>query len=68
LGWITPCWCRRWLDWKSGHCREVCLNIAALDFVSDPADELIAATSLTYRVPLVTRDERIRACKKLTLA
>jgi PIN domain nuclease of toxin-antitoxin system len=43
--------------------REVCLNLAALDFVSDPADELIAATSLTYRVPLLTRDEKIRASK-----
>jgi PIN domain nuclease of toxin-antitoxin system len=28
--------------------REVCLNMLALDFSSDPADELIAATSLTY--------------------
>lgn len=47
--------------------REVCLNIGALDFAGDPADELIAATSLTYRVPLVTRDERIRSSKKLKL-
>ncbi|MFB3827557.1 MAG: type II toxin-antitoxin system VapC family toxin [Bryobacteraceae bacterium] len=48
--------------------RDVCMNIAALDFASDPADELIAATSLTYHVPLVTRDERIRASRKLKLA
>lgn len=41
--------------------REVCRNLRALDFQSDPADELIAATSLTYQVPLVTRDVRIRA-------
>ena len=47
--------------------REVCLNLMALDFASDPADELIAATSLTYHVPLVTRDERIRSSKKLKL-
>ena len=43
--------------------REVCLNLAALDFKSDPADELIAATSLAYQVPLMTRDARIRASK-----
>ena len=40
--------------------REVCLNLASRDFRSDPADELIAATSLTYQVPLLTRDTRIR--------
>ena len=43
--------------------REVCQNLSALDFVSDPAHELIAATSLTYQVPLVTRDERLLASK-----
>jgi PIN domain nuclease of toxin-antitoxin system len=30
-----------------------------LDFSSDPADELVAATSIVHRVPLVTRDARI---------
>lgn len=48
--------------------REVCLNMLALDFSSDPADELIAATSLTYGVPLVTRDEKIRGSKLLEFA
>jgi PIN domain nuclease of toxin-antitoxin system len=47
--------------------REVCLNLAKLDFTSDPADELIAATSLAYQVPLLTRDERIRSSKRLKL-
>jgi PIN domain nuclease of toxin-antitoxin system len=42
---------------------EICLNLCALDFHSDPADEIIAATSLTYQVPLVTRDTRIRVSK-----
>ena len=42
---------------------EVCLNLRILDFQSDPADELIAATSLTHNVPLVTRDARIRSSK-----
>ena len=35
-------------------------NIRLLDFRSDPADELIAATSLQMNVPLVTRDKNIR--------
>jgi len=43
--------------------REVCLHLRRLDFRSDPADELIAATSLAHRVPLVTRDARIRASR-----
>lgn len=48
--------------------REVCLNLAALDFKSDPADELIAATSITYQVPLMTRDSRIRTSKLVQFA
>ncbi|PWT90716.1 MAG: hypothetical protein C5B56_05020 [Proteobacteria bacterium] len=48
--------------------REVCRNIGQLDFSSDPADEIIAATSLTYHVPLVTRDARIRASKLVRFA
>jgi PIN domain nuclease of toxin-antitoxin system len=38
---------------------QVCRETLRLDFESDPADELIAATSLARRVPLVTRDTRI---------
>lgn len=45
--------------WPLG--REVCLKVRDLDFRSDPADELIAATTLAHQVPLVTRDVRIRA-------
>ncbi len=48
--------------------REVCLNLPSLDFKSDPADELIAATSLTYQVPLLTRDARIRTSKMIQFA
>jgi PIN domain nuclease of toxin-antitoxin system len=40
--------------------RQVCLNLRGLDFQSDPADEIIAATSLTHSIPLLTRDSRIR--------
>jgi PIN domain nuclease of toxin-antitoxin system len=43
--------------------REICLQLRSLDFHSDPADEIIAATSLAYDVPLVTRDMRIRSSK-----
>jgi PIN domain nuclease of toxin-antitoxin system len=39
-----------------------------LDFRGDPADELIAATSVVHRVPLVTRDRRIRKSKIVPLA
>jgi PIN domain nuclease of toxin-antitoxin system len=48
--------------------REVCLKLSDLDFHSDPADELIAATSLAHRVPLLTRDRRILASRKVPLA
>lgn len=47
--------------------QKVCREMLALDFTSDPADELIAATSLAHGVPLVTRDRRIRKSKLLTL-
>ena len=39
-----------------------------LDFAADPADELIAATSVVNRVPLLTRDRRIRASRLVPLA
>lgn len=39
-----------------------------LDFRSDPADEIIAATSVVHRVPLITRDRVIRRSKVVPLA
>jgi PIN domain nuclease of toxin-antitoxin system len=48
--------------------REICLNVLSLDFSSDPADELIAATSLTHNIPLLTRDCRVRSSKLLKFA
>src|SRR5688572_11897432 len=39
-----------------------------LDFKNDPADEIIAATSLANKIPLLTRDEKIRASKVITFA
>jgi len=47
---------------------DVCRAIGTLDFGGDPADEIIAATSVVHRVPLVTRDRRIRASKRVPLA
>lgn len=44
---------------------ETCLALRELDFHSDPADELIAATSLVKRVRLVTRDGRLRNSRLL---
>lgn len=46
----------------------VCQQATRLDFRSDPADEIIAATSVVYRVPLLTRDRRILKSKVVPLA
>ncbi|MDY0004173.1 MAG: PIN domain-containing protein [Polyangia bacterium] len=47
---------------------QVCRAMTQLDFRGDPADELIAATSLAHGVPLLTRDTRIRGSKVVPLA
>ena len=39
-----------------------------LDFRSDPADELIAATSIVHGIPLLTRDRILRASSVVPLA
>ena len=39
-----------------------------LDVAVDPADELIAATSIVHGVPLVTRDRTLRRSKQIPLA
>ncbi len=39
-----------------------------LDFSSDPADEIIAATSLVERIPLLTRDRRMLGSRMVPLA
>ena len=39
-----------------------------LDFGSDPADELIAATSVVHGVPLLTRDSVMRRSRVIPLA
>ena len=47
---------------------EVCRAIDDLDFNSDPADELIAATSVVHSVPLLTRDRKLRKSEVVPLA
>ncbi len=42
--------------------------IPDLDFGSDPADEIIAATSVVHQVPLITRDKRIRKSRRVPIA
>ena len=39
-----------------------------LDFDGDPADQIIAATSIVHDVPLVTRDRVIRKSRMVPLA
>ena len=46
---------------------EICHGIHGLDFRSDPADEIIASTSIVHRLPLVTRDPVIRKSKLVPL-
>ncbi|MFV1958785.1 MAG: type II toxin-antitoxin system VapC family toxin [Planctomycetota bacterium] len=46
----------------------ICRTIRTLDLPGDPADEIIAATSVVERVPLVTRDRKIRSCPAVPLA
>lgn len=47
---------------------EICRASCRLDVRGDPADELIAATSLVHNVPLVTRDRALRRSKQIPLA
>jgi len=47
---------------------EIARKSCELDFSSDPADEIIAATSLVERIPLLTRDRRMRKSRMVPLA
>ncbi len=46
----------------------ICRKIAELDFHSDPADEIIGATSIVHSVPLLTRDQKILGSRLVPLA
>jgi PIN domain nuclease of toxin-antitoxin system len=48
--------------------REVACASTRLDIRGDPADELIAATSVVHKVPLLTRDRVILGSKLVPLA
>ena len=44
---------------------EVCRQSCHLDISSDPADEIIAATSIVENIPLVTRDRALRTSQMI---
>ena len=48
--------------------REVAKAVLSLDFRSDPADQIIAATSIAHDIPLLTRDTKILGSKIVPLA
>ena len=48
--------------------REIAYTSTRLDIRGDPADELIAATSVVHKVPLVTRDRALLRSKIVPLA
>ena len=48
--------------------REIAHASTRLDVRGDPADELIAATSVVHNIPLVTRDAVLRRSKVVPLA
>ncbi len=47
---------------------EIARTSTRLDFSSDPADEIIAATSLVEDIPLLTRDRQILRSRKVPFA
>jgi PIN domain nuclease of toxin-antitoxin system len=47
--------------------REIAHASTRLDIRGDPADELIAATSIVHNVPLMTRDRAILKSKMVPL-
>lgn len=48
--------------------REIARASTRLDIRSDPADELIAATSIVHNVPLLTRDPKLLKSKLVPIA
>jgi len=47
---------------------EIARKSTQLDFSSDPADEIIAATSIVERMPLLTRDKKILKSRMVPFA
>ena len=48
--------------------RDIARTSTQLDVHGDPADELIAATSIVHRVPLVTCDRMLRRSRQIPVA
>jgi PIN domain nuclease of toxin-antitoxin system len=48
--------------------RAIARQSTRLDVKSDPADEIIAATSVVHHVALVTRDTKLRRSKMIPIA
>lgn len=48
--------------------REIARESTRLDIRGDPADELIAATSVVHKIPLVTRDRALLRSRIVPLA
>ena len=48
--------------------REVAAASTRIDVKGDPADQIIAATSVVHDVPLVTRDRALRRSRRVPLA
>ena len=46
---------------------KIALASTRLDFRSDPADEIIAATSIVHNVPLLTRDRTLQQSQLIPL-
>ncbi len=47
---------------------DICRAIRDLDLRGDPADEIIAATSVVHRVGLLTRDRQLKRSRRIPLA
>ena len=47
---------------------EIAMTSTSLDIQSDPADEIIAATSVVENIPLLTRDKTLLKSKMIPLA
>jgi len=48
--------------------REVAAASTRIDVKGDPADQIIAATSVVHEVPMVTRDRALRRSRRVPLA
>lgn len=48
--------------------QEIAIQTTKMDFRSDPADHIIAATSIVHQIPLMTRDKDILKSKIVPFA